>query len=72
MPAVHQQGGNILYLSSALQNVAGQQRAAKAKPAALLESGSEEDADVGPAGGPSLEGVLQHMVQGLNSQDGDR
>lgn len=50
----------------------GQRKAVKAKQAALLESDSEEEAQAGPNGGASLEGVLQHMVQGLNSQDGDR
>ena len=58
--------------SEAAKHGAGQSRAAKAKKAAEMESESDEEVQEEAGGGTSLEGVLQHMVQGLNSQDGDR
>lgn len=48
----------------------GRGKAAKAE-AALKDPSDSEEVE-GGAAGPSLRGVLQHMVQGMNSQDGDR
>ena len=49
---------------------AGRGKAGKAQP--TLEEPSESEEEEGIGAGPSLRGVLQHMVQGMNSQDGDR
>ena len=48
----------------------GRGKAAKAQP--TLEEPSDSDEEEGAAAGPSIKGVLQHMVQGMTSQDGDR
>ncbi|DBA95844.1 hypothetical protein WJX77_010833 [Trebouxia sp. C0004] len=48
---------------------AGRGKAAKAQPALAEPSDSEEEE--GAAAGPSIKGVLQHMVQGMTSQDVD-
>ena len=48
----------------------GRGKAAKAQPA--LEEPSDSEEEEGAAAGPSIKGVLQHMVQGMTSQDGDR
>jgi len=48
----------------------GRGKAAKAQPAPEEPSDSEEEE--GAAAGPCIKGVLQHMVQGMTSQDGDR
>ena len=48
----------------------GRGKAAKAHP--TLEEPSDSDEEEGAAAGPSIKGVLQHMVQGMTSQDGDR
>lgn len=48
----------------------GRSKAAKAQPA-LEEPSDSEDEELAAAG-PSIRGVLQHMVQGMTSQDGDR
>ena len=48
----------------------GRGEAAKAQPA--LEEPSDSEEEQGAAAGPSIKGVLQHMVQGMTSQDGDR
>ncbi|KAA6422484.1 MAG: hypothetical protein FRX49_07659 [Trebouxia sp. A1-2] len=48
---------------------AGRSKAAKAQPA-LEEPSDSEDEELAAAG-PSIRGVLQHMVQGMTSQDGD-
>lgn len=51
---------------------AGGGRAGKRQKAAPVESDSDGAEQKSLGNGASLEGVLQHMVQGLNSQDGDR
>jgi len=48
----------------------GRGKAAKAQPA--LEKPSDSEEEEGAAAGLSIKGVLQHMVQGMTSQDGDR
>ena len=49
---------------------AGKGKAAKAQPVLAEESDSGEEE--GAATGPSIKGVLQHMVSGMTSQDADR
>lgn len=48
----------------------GRGKAATAQP--VLEEPSDSEAEEGAAAGPSIKGVLQHMVSGMTSQDADR
>ncbi len=60
----------LILLDTHLMANTGRGKAAKAQPA--LEEPSDSEEEEGAAAGPSIKGVLQHMVQGMTSQDGDR
>ena len=50
----------------------GRARAGERQKAAPVDPDSEGEEQGELGNGASLEGVLQHMVQGLNSQDAER
>ena len=44
-----------------------------AKPQSAMHEASDSEEEEEAGAGPSLKGVLQHMIQqGVNTQDGDR
>ena len=44
-----------------------------AKPKSMMHEASDSEEEEGAGAGPSLKGVLQHMIQqGVSTQDGDR
>lgn len=58
-------------LQFVLPCVAGKGKAAK--PQSTLHEASDSEEEEGAGAGPSLKGVLQHMIQqGVSTQDADR